>query len=72
MKFQVNGQGWSVGDVLIPPMTLIDVSANDHASLLARGKIPPPNSTPLDAEAYDVMLKHYGPDVLKFYGVVRP
>jgi len=70
MKYQINGAGWAIGAVLLPATTIVDASANDEPARLARGKIPPNNATPLDAEAYDVMLKAYGADVLKFYGVV--
>jgi hypothetical protein len=72
MRHQINGAGLAIGDVLLPATTVVDASANDEAARVARGKIPPSNATPLDDEAYDLMLKHYGPDVLKFYGVVRP
>jgi hypothetical protein len=57
MRFQVN-QGWAIGQTLIPPSTIIDIADKpDHELMeferLARGRIPPLDSTALD---YDCAL----------------
>jgi hypothetical protein len=60
MKYQIQGTAWPVGDVLIPTGVVIDArEGTDHASLIARGKVPPPSSLALDQEAYDVLRKTY-------------
>jgi hypothetical protein len=70
MKFQVNGQGWPVGQSLVPAGTVIDTSASDWSSL--RGYVLPPNVTPLDDEAYQAMKANHSADLLKFYGITAP
>jgi hypothetical protein len=70
MKYQLNG-AWPIGQYLIPATTIIDTSAGDDWSRLARGRVPPLNATPLDDEAHKAMLNHYQENHLKFYGVKR-
>ena len=75
MRYQIMGWGFPVGDKLIPVGTIIDHSASDDWSRLAAtaGGAPPPNSTPLDQEAYDLMVKHYSHEKIAYVGpdVVR-
>jgi hypothetical protein len=59
MKFQITGQGWPVGQYLIPTGSIIDASADDHWSLFARGLTIPINATPLDDEAWQSQLRAY-------------
>jgi len=59
MRFQLRDHGWPISDKLIPVGTIIDASAKDDWSVLARGLKPPVNAVPLDAEAYQAMLKLY-------------
>jgi hypothetical protein len=72
MKFQVNGQGWPVGQSLVPAGTVIDHSASDDWSRVARAYVLPPNASPLDDEAYQAMKTNYSPHLLKFYGITDP
>jgi hypothetical protein len=60
MRYQITGAGWRVRQHLIPSGTVIDTSASDHWSLLARGRTPPINSVPLDEEAWRTQLAAYG------------
>jgi hypothetical protein len=58
LKFQINGGGWAIGQILVPTGTVINiVDAPDHElgeyDRLARGRIPPLDSTALD---YDCAL----------------
>jgi hypothetical protein len=59
MKFRVTGQGWRLGDAIVPADTVIDASANDRWSKRARGLTPPINATALDREAFEAQLAAY-------------
>jgi hypothetical protein len=61
MRYQICGQGWPLqgGAALAPAGTIIDSASSDHFSLFARGLIPPPNATALDAEAWELMQRSY-------------
>jgi hypothetical protein len=73
MKFQITGAGWPVGQYLIPASTIIDSNADDDWSRHARDqKVPPINSTPLDLEAYDAMVKHYPAFLHQLFGLTVP
>lgn len=59
MKFQITGQGWSLGAWLAPAGTIFDYDApNMWTALVARGVIPI-NAAPLDDEAYQAQQKAY-------------
>jgi hypothetical protein len=73
MKFQVNGAGWAIGQWLVPAGSVLDTrEGTDHWSNIARGKIPPLASSPLDDEAHAAMVANYPPALLKFYGITNP
>jgi hypothetical protein len=59
MRFRIAGQGWRLGDVLVPADTIIDASADDQWSKRARGLPPPLGAVPLDQEAYEAQLAAY-------------
>jgi hypothetical protein len=68
MRFQVPPTGWPVGQYLI--FGIIDTAdPTDPWAKIVAGLVPPPNSCPLDDEAYAVMRRAYSPSVLKFYGI---
>src|SRR5262249_57559559 len=51
MKFQITGQGWPIGQHLIPSGTLIDFSEPNMWTALAKGLVIPINPTPFDKQA---------------------
>jgi hypothetical protein len=53
MRFQITGQGWPVGQFLIPSGSIIDASADHWPALFARGLKIPITATPLDTEAFE-------------------
>ncbi len=59
MKYQLINSGWPIGQWLIPTGAIIDASANDQWSQLARGRGIPPNAVALDQEAADLMFRIY-------------
>jgi hypothetical protein len=59
MRFKITGQGWRLGDTLVPVDTIIDASANDRWSKRARGLTPPLDAVPLDQDAYEAQLAAY-------------
>jgi hypothetical protein len=59
MRFRITGQGWRLGDALVPADTVIDASAKDRWSQRAKGKVIPLNATPLDEEAWQAQLAAY-------------
>jgi hypothetical protein len=59
MKFRITGQGWRLGDALVPANTIIDAGAKDRWSQRAKGKVIPINATPLDDEAWQAQLAAY-------------
>jgi hypothetical protein len=72
MKFQIQREPWIIGQHLIPPTTIINSSASDDFSRLAKGRVPPPNAAALDQETYNLLRTQYpthqihaGPGVLK-------
>jgi hypothetical protein len=46
MRFQINGQGWPLGDMLAPAGTVFDFDKPDHWTQRATGKVIPLNATP--------------------------
>jgi hypothetical protein len=63
MKFQV-GEGWLVGQVLIPGSTILDYGdKQDHElsppETIAKGKIPPVDSLALDADSALALWRAY-------------
>src|SRR5262249_61838755 len=59
MKFQITGQGWPIGQHLIPSGTLIDFSEPNIWTALATEIVIPINATPLDEEAWEAQLRAY-------------
>ena len=63
MRFQINGGGFLVGQVHIPASTVIDLTKADadltEFEKLARGKVPPLDSTALDADCALVLWRAY-------------
>jgi hypothetical protein len=64
MRFQINGGGWAIGQILVPAGTVINiVDAPDHElgefQRLARGKIPPLDSTALDYDCAVLLWRLY-------------
>jgi hypothetical protein len=59
MKFRITGQGWRLGDAIVPADTVIDASAKDRWSQRAKGKAIPINAQPLDEEAWQAQLRAY-------------
>jgi hypothetical protein len=66
MRYLLTGHGFPVGQYLIPVGTVIDVpaKAGDDWSRLATGKTIPRNAQPLDQQAFDALVKAYGPNRL--------
>jgi hypothetical protein len=60
MKFRITGQGWRLGDALVPANTVIDLAKRGQWSQRAKGKVIPINATPLDEEAWQAQLAAYG------------
>jgi hypothetical protein len=59
MRFRITGQGWRLGDALVPTDTIVDLAKGDRWSKLAKGKTIPINATPLDQEAWEAQLAAY-------------
>ena len=59
MRFRITGQGWRLGDALVPADTVIDFAKRDQWSQRAKGKTIPINATPLDDEAWQAQLAAY-------------
>ena len=59
MRFRIIGTGWRIGDALVPADTIIDASAKDRWSKLARGLTPPLSAQPLDREALEAQVAAY-------------
>src|SRR5262249_55893693 len=59
MRFQITGQGWPVGQHLIPSGTLIDFSERNMWTALAQGRGIPLTATALDDEAWQAQLQAY-------------
>jgi hypothetical protein len=57
MKFRITGQGWRLGDALVPANTIIDAGAKDRWSQRAKGKAVPFDAVPLDEEALQEQLR---------------
>jgi hypothetical protein len=58
MRFRLSSD-WRVGAALCPEGTVIDASASDRWSLVAKGKTIPFDATPLDEEAWQAQLRAY-------------
>jgi hypothetical protein len=71
MKYQITGQGWPIGQFLVPTGSIIDASADDHWSLCARGLTIPITATCLDAEAWQAQQAAY-PEHLHLLGPGPP
>jgi hypothetical protein len=52
MRFRITGQGWRIGNKLIPTGTVLDFAKPDKWTALAAGKIPF-SAAPLDQEAHE-------------------
>jgi hypothetical protein len=59
MRFRVTGQGWRLGDTLVPTNTVIDFAKRDQWSQRAKGKPVPFDAVPLDEEALQEQLRLY-------------
>jgi hypothetical protein len=59
MKFRITGQGWRLGDALVPANTIIDAGAKDRWSQCARGLPPPLDAVPPDREALEAQVAAY-------------
>jgi hypothetical protein len=62
MKFRITGQGWRLGDALVPADTIIDASAKDRWSQRAKGKPVPLSAIPLDEQAWEEQVRLYSAD----------
>jgi len=58
MKYRVNSP-WQLGAALIPSGVVIDASASDRWSLIAKGKVIPLTAVCLDDEAWQAQLRAY-------------
>jgi hypothetical protein len=71
--FQVGGQGWPIGQWLIPADVIIDTTDANHPwrhawkPIFDKGLPPPPTARALDQETYRIMCDHYGCQSV-FYG----
>lgn len=59
MRYQLINHGFPIGDKLIPVGTVISSDADDEWSMLAKGRVPPPNAVCLDQECWDLMQSVY-------------
>jgi len=67
MRFRITGQGWRLGDTLVPADTVIDFARSDQWSKRAKGKPIPLNAQPLDEEAWQAQVRAY-PDAKHLLG----
>jgi hypothetical protein len=59
MRFQLQREGWAIGQRYAEPGTIIDANNTDEFTALARGRTPPMHSLCLDQAAADLMFKSY-------------
>jgi hypothetical protein len=59
MRFRITGQGWRLGDALVPAETIVDLAKSDQWSQRAKGKPVPFDAVPLDEEALQEQLRLY-------------
>jgi hypothetical protein len=59
MKYQILSGGFPCGQHLIPAGTIIDTTATDQWSMLAKGLPPPLTAMPLDWGTWQTMKELY-------------
>jgi hypothetical protein len=62
MRFRITGQGWRLGDAIVPADTVIDLAKSDRWSKLAKDKPIPLSAIPLDEQAWAEQVRLYAAD----------